>query len=42
MFGLERPFGGNTDVVGLVFGKGGQLDPNAIQMQTGNLLVEVL
>ena len=41
MFRLKRPFSGNTDIVGLVFGKGGQIDPNSFQMQTGNLLIEV-
>ena len=42
MIGLVRPFLGNTDVSGLLVGQFGQLRVELLQLQAGNLLVQVL
>jgi hypothetical protein len=40
--GLEGTSGGDTEVLGLLLGEGGELDTNTLQVVTGDLLIELL
>src|SRR5215207_1629629 len=40
--GLERALDGHAQVVGLLLAQGGQLDAEGVQVQPGDLLVQVL
>jgi hypothetical protein len=42
MLGLERAFGRNSDIGRLLVAELGQLDPQFVEMERGDLLVELL
>jgi len=42
MIGLERSPLGNAEIFGLVFGEGGELDAEMLQVGFGDFLVELL
>ena len=42
MLWLERTFGRHTDIIGLLIRKTGQLNTELVEMQAGDLLIQVL